>query len=136
MNDLLFIIVLPAVAGIIPLLIPRKGKMVAGIVALAVSIWMFITAMRLFSVGGMQFDAPLFSIGGLLSLDFSLRLYHFSSFVLLFVQLFGMLIILYSLGYLAKKDVSSSYYTFMLWTLSVAAGAVLANNLLLLLIFW
>lgn len=135
MNDLLFMIVMPAVAGVIPLFIPRKGRTVAGIVALAASVWMLVKAISLVSVT-VEFSRRLFSIGGAMPFDFSLRLYQFSGFILLFVALFGVLVILYSLGYMRRRDNSSVYYSFILWTLSAAAGAVLANNLLILLMFW
>lgn len=136
MNALLYMIVMPAVMGIVPMLIPRKGKTVAGVIALGTSIWMFVKAIQLFGAGGMTFERTLFSIAGALSFDFSLRFYHFSAFILLFIALFGVLIVLFSLGYLFRRDVSSAYYTFILWTLAAAAGAVLADNLLLLLVFW
>lgn len=139
MNDLLFVIVMPAVAGIVPLFIPRKGKMVAGIIALAASLWMLVAAFGLYtrsSAGELFYRAELFSIGGMLPFEFSLRLYGFSAFVLLFTALFGVLIILYSLGFLRGRDTGSIYYSFILWTLSAAAGAVLSSNLLILLMFW
>ncbi len=146
MNELLYPILIPAIAGLIPLFIPRRGKMAAGLVALAASIWAFVEAIKLFSVGDMVYKVQLFNLGGALpegspfhlDLPFSLalKLYHFSSFVLLFITLFGMLVICYSLGYLRKKDTSSVYYSFILWTIAAASGAVLADNLLILLIFW
>jgi len=136
MHELLYPILVPAVAGIIPVFIPRKGKMAAGIIALAVTVWMFVRALSLFGKWELAYSVRLFTLAGALPLDFSLRLYHFSSFILLFVMFFGVLVILYSLGYLRGKDTSSTYYTFILWTLAAAAGAVMTDNLLVLLIFW
>ena len=136
MHELLYPIVIPAVAGLIPLFIPRKGRAVAGIVSLAVAAWVFWQAIRLFGAGAMTFSVPAFSFGSGLSVDFALRLYDFSGFILLFTNLFGVLIILYSIGYFWRREVSSVYYTFILWTLAAAAGAVLSDNLLFLLIFW
>ncbi len=136
MNELLFLILMPAVAGLVPLFIPRKGKIVAGIVALAASVWMLVNAVRIFGAGAKEYSVRLFTIGGELPFDFSLRLYQFNAFILLFIALFGVLVIFYSIGYMRGKDRSSIYYSFILWTLSAAAGAVLANNLLILLMFW
>jgi len=136
MHELLFPIALPALAGVIPLFIPRKGKLIAGLVSLAAMIWVFLRAIRLFGVGGVTYNVPLFNLGGALAFDFSLKLYHFSAFILLFIALFGVLIILYSLGYLRGKDTPSIYYSYILWTLAAAAGAVLTDNLLGLLVFW
>jgi formate hydrogenlyase subunit 3/multisubunit Na+/H+ antiporter MnhD subunit len=137
MNELLYPIIIPAAAGIIPIFVPRKGKIVAGIVGLAAAVWTLLRVIRLLALGELSYAGTLFSInGGDLAFSLSLRLYHFSAFILLFIMIFGVLIILYSLGYLRGKDTSSVYYTFVLWTLAAAAGAVLTDNLLVLLIFW
>ncbi len=136
MNDLLYPILIPAIAGFITLLIPRKGRIVAGVIALAAAVWTFVRVISLFGAGESTYSKILFSLGGVLPFEFSLRLYHFSGFVLLFIMLFGFLAILYSLGYMRGRDTSSMYYSFMLWALAAAAGAVLAENLLILLIFW
>ena len=136
MNDLLLVIVMPALAGLIPLFVPRRGKLAAGLVALAASVWMLVLAVKLFGVGTLRYSAQFSPLGGMLPFEFSLRLYHFSAFLLLFIALFGVLIVFYSLGYLRGRDTSSIYYSFILWTLSAAAGAVLSSNLLILLMFW
>jgi formate hydrogenlyase subunit 3/multisubunit Na+/H+ antiporter MnhD subunit len=136
MHELLYPIVIPAVAGLIPFLIPRKGKAVAGVISLLAAAWVFWGTIRLFGITELSYSITAFSFGEGIPFDFSLRLYHFSAFILLFIFLFGILIILYSLGYLSRRDTPSSYYSFILWTLSAAAGAVLTDNLLVLLIFW
>ena len=136
MHELFYPIIVPAVAGIIPIFIPRRGKMVAGIISLAAVAWMFVRALSLFGMWELAYNVRLFTIAGVYPIDFSLRLYHFSAFILLFIMFFGLLIILYSLGFMRGRDTSSTYYTFILWTLSAAAGAVLTDNLLILLIFW
>jgi formate hydrogenlyase subunit 3/multisubunit Na+/H+ antiporter MnhD subunit len=136
MNDLLYPLIIPAVAGIIPLFFPRKGKLVAGIVSLIAAVYVLLRAIALFGAGDISYAVTLFRLGGELPFDFTLRLYSFSAFVLLFIAIFAVLSILYSLGYLWGKDKSSVYYSFILWTLAAAAGTVLADNLLILLIFW
>ena len=48
-----------------------------------------------------------------------------------------MLIILYAIGYWFRdRETPGLYYSYILWTLSAAAAAVLADNLLLLLVCW
>lgn len=136
MNELLYPLIIPAVAGIIPLFIPRKGKFVAGLVALAAAGWMLMWSIKLFGAGEVTYSVTLFDLGQSVPFEFALRLYHFSAFVLLFIGIFAVLCILYSLGYLWSKDKSSIYYSFMLWALAAASGVVLADNLLILLIFW
>jgi formate hydrogenlyase subunit 3/multisubunit Na+/H+ antiporter MnhD subunit len=136
MHELLYPIVIPAVAGIIPLFIPRKGKIVAGIVALAAAAYVLLRAVALFGAGDISYSYTLFTLAGSLPFEFGLRLYHFSAFILLFVAIFAVLCITYSLGYLWSRDKASIYYSFMLWALGAAAGIVLADNLLVLLMFW
>jgi formate hydrogenlyase subunit 3/multisubunit Na+/H+ antiporter MnhD subunit len=136
MHELLYPIVIPAVAGIVPLFIPRRGKLVAGIFALIVAAYVLVRSVALFGAGDISYSVTLFTLAGTLPFQFALRLYNFSAFVLLFTSIFTVLSILYSLGYLWGRDKSSVYYSFMLWSLSAAAGIVLANNLLVLLIFW
>lgn len=136
MHDLLYPIVIPAIAGIVPLFIPRKGKLVAGVLALAAAAYVLVKSIALFGAGDVSYSVTLFNLGQSFPFDFALRLYNFSAFILLFVAIFAVLSILYSLGYLWNKDKSSVYYSFMLWALGAAAGIVLADNLLILLMFW
>jgi len=136
MHELLYPIVIPAVAGIIPLFIPRKGKIVAGIVALAAAVYVLLRAIVLFGAGDISSSITLFTLASALPFEFALRLYNFSAFVLLFVAIFAVLSIVYSLGYLWNRDKASIYYSFMLWALGASAGIVLADNLLVLLMFW
>jgi formate hydrogenlyase subunit 3/multisubunit Na+/H+ antiporter MnhD subunit len=136
MHELFYPIIVPAVAGLIPIFIPRKGRMVAGLIAFIVMAWMFARALSLFGRWELAYNVHLFTIAGAYPIDFALRLYHFSSFILLFIMLFGALVVFYSLGFLRGKDTSSIYYTYILWTVAAAAGAVLTDNLLILLIFW
>ena len=136
MHELMYPLIVPAVAGIIPLFIPRRGKIVAGIVALAAAVYVLLRAVALFGAGDISYSVTLFSLAGTLPFEFALRLYHFSAFVLLFIAIFAVLSIVYSLGYLWNRDKASVYYSFMLWALGASAGIVLADNLLVLLMFW
>jgi len=136
MNDLLQIIVLLAVAGIVPLFIPRRGKLVAGIIALAVSVWGLVRSIQLFMADTESLNVHLFDLGGVMPFDFALKQTSFSAFLLIFIMLFGVLVILYSLSFLRNRDTASIYYSYLLWTLAAAAGVVLSDNLLILLIFW
>ncbi|MDD5596246.1 MAG: proton-conducting transporter membrane subunit, partial [Candidatus Omnitrophica bacterium] len=76
------------------------------------------------------------SIPWALGLEFSLRLYHFSAFILLCVAGFGFLITLYSLAFLREKQYANQFYGYLFFTLAFANGAVLADNLILMLFFW
>lgn len=67
--------------------------------------------------------------------EFSLRLYPFSYYILAASGIFSFLIALYSLEFLRKKDFSKKFYTYFFITLGFTNGAVLSDNLLLMLFF-
>ena len=79
-----------------------------------------------------RFDAPWCGFG----FNLSLRLYQFSGFILLSVSAIGFLIIIYSIAYMKNMDHSKMFYVNMLLTLAFVNGAVLANNIILMLFFW
>ena len=64
------------------------------------------------------------------------RLDHLSGFIVLAIGLFSLLTIIYSLGFMKAKKGLIQYYSCVILTAVVSAGAVMANNLVLLLIFW
>jgi NADH:ubiquinone oxidoreductase subunit 5 (subunit L)/multisubunit Na+/H+ antiporter MnhA subunit len=124
MNILLYPIILPFIAGIFCLLTPKKVRETLAIIGslstFGLTIWFFfgkIPHYRLLTTGYFRFDS-------------------LSSFVLVAIGLFGFLITLYSLRYMAGKSRLREYYTYLLWTIGSSCGAVLANNLILLLVFW
>ncbi len=61
---------------------------------------------------------------------------NLSRFILLSIGLFGSLTVLYSIKYMEAASRLREYYTYVLWTIGAACGAVLANDLILLLVFW
>jgi len=127
MNPLLYPIVLPILLGLICLAIPRNVKVIRELIALVGSAGTFGWVIWLFTQKPLDWTLQ----GSVL-----LRLDHLSGFVLLASGLFGFLITLYSIKFMQGKDGLSTYYGSLLWTLGAACGALLANHLILLLIFW
>ncbi|HEA46848.1 MAG TPA: NADH-quinone oxidoreductase subunit L [bacterium] len=124
MNILLYPIILPFIIGIFCLLTPKKVRetlvIIGSLLTFGLTVWFFfgkIAPDRLPTTGYFRFDS-------------------LSSFVLLAIGLFGFLITLYSLKYMAGKNRLREYYTYLLWTIGASSGVVLANNLILLLVFW
>jgi formate hydrogenlyase subunit 3/multisubunit Na+/H+ antiporter MnhD subunit len=121
MNALLYPIVLPFIAGIFCLFAPKKVRealaLLGSLATFGLTIWLFSIKNR-------------FPAGGLFLID------NLSAFILLAIGLFGFLIALYSLKYMAGKGRLREYYAYLLWTIGASSGAVLANNLILLLVFW
>lgn len=129
---LLYPLFLPLIAGIICLLIPRKG--IKEGLSIVVSLTAFILALIIFSAKELVFTRPWLSILG--GINFSLRSYHFSSFILVFLTLFGFLICLYSAKFMSGRKRLREYYAYLLWTIGASSGAILANNFILFLVFW
>lgn len=127
MNLLFYLVVLPIAAGILCLLIPKRTREVIEGITLIVSLITFGITIVLFSRKPLQWawaDSPV------------LRLDNLSGFILLAVGLFGFLIALYSISFMRGKSRLKEYYAYLLWTLGATCGAILANNLILLLVFW
>ncbi|MDD5687764.1 MAG: proton-conducting transporter membrane subunit [Elusimicrobia bacterium] len=123
MNLIYYLIGLPILGGIICLLIPKATE----VVAVSVSIVTFIVSILAFIIPPPSSEYFVFNVLG--------------GFVVLFVTLFGFLIVLYSLKFMqdlsSEQKISlSQYYCYILLTLGAAIGAVLSNNLILLLVFW
>ncbi|MBN1270228.1 MAG: NADH-quinone oxidoreductase subunit L [Kiritimatiellae bacterium] len=126
-HPLVMPIVFPFLAGLVCLLLPRKLDRERANIAV------FAAALTLLLVW------PLFA-GGHATCDFgrwvSLRVDALSGFVLLATAGFGLLIAVYSYRFLEGKPRLREYYAYLLWTLGASLGAVMANDLILLLVFW
>jgi formate hydrogenlyase subunit 3/multisubunit Na+/H+ antiporter MnhD subunit len=117
----------PLLAGLVCLLIPRHAQRTRSVVAVVSAALAVVPAWALLSQrSGLLEPAPWLL----------LRVDALSAFVLLGVTLFGFLIALYSVGYMKDRERHREYFAYLLWTVGVTCGAVLANDLLLLLIFW
>lgn len=64
------------------------------------------------------------------------KLDNFSLFVGIFIVFFSLLTILYSMGFMRRRKGLVSYYLYMALTVAASLGAVLSNNLILLVVFW
>ena len=125
MNNPVALIAITFIASIICGILPQKAK---SLFALAVSIFALAGSYSLFKLRGVTWD--LFGYSALLSID------SLSAFVLLFIAIFGVLIILYSIGFMKDRVNIGNYYAYILATIAGSIGAVLSNNLLLFIVFW
>jgi len=64
------------------------------------------------------------------------RLDALNSFVILAIGVFSVLTLLYSLGFMIGRRNLVQYYIYIILTAIASIGAVLSNNLILLLVFW
>lgn len=125
MNNPVLLISVTFIASIICGLLPRKAK---PFFALAVSIFALISSYEIFRLRPMMWN--LFGYSALLKVD------GLSAFVLLFIAIFGVLTVFYSIGFMREKVNIGNYYAYILATIAGSIGAVLSNNYLLFIGFW
>ena len=131
-QTLLIPIIVPAALAVITILIPSKLKGVRDCITLLGSAFILYFAWILFTIKNLNLLIPWAGSG----LDFDLRLYHFNSFILLWINIFNFLIVVYSLIKMSGHPRRREYYTYLLLNVGLANGAVLANNFIILIFFW
>ncbi|MDR3645024.1 MAG: proton-conducting transporter membrane subunit, partial [Clostridia bacterium] len=125
------IILLPAVLAAVTLIIPARVKGAKESLAIiGVTVNLIIAACLYGKV--IEFTMPLCGFG----IDFALRVYHFSAFIILAASGFSFLTVLYSTVFMKGKAMSRQFFAYLLFTVALVNGAVLANNLVVLLFFW
>jgi formate hydrogenlyase subunit 3/multisubunit Na+/H+ antiporter MnhD subunit len=132
MQTILFSIILaPFFLGVLAFFLPRDLRSGRGFLVLSATVINFMLAGFLFKKEALV-TIPWAGAG----IDFALRLNHFSGFIVLAAAFFGLLVVIYSLNFFKGKDNAKQFYLYLLISLSFVNGAVLANNLILLLFFW
>ena len=117
----------PLLAGLICLLVPQSAERIRA--------WLAVAGAALtVAVVWPVFSAP----AGALTLApwLLIRVDALSAFVLLAVTVFAFLIALYSVEYMKGRARHREYFTYLLWTLAMSSGVVIANDLILLLVCW
>ncbi len=128
------LVFLPLAVGFVLLFLPSKIKSVSKVLTLIISVIAFALAIRIFSLGQLEYSCPVLQIGNL-NLDLLLSASALQAFILMFAMGFGLLITLYSLKIHAIRN-TNIYYGAILLTIGGSAGILLSNHLLFLLIFW
>ena len=136
MTVLLWVVLLPVLYGVGVFLIPKRVKYVRELVTIigsaisvAIAIWL-LTSVKEASLTFGWFN------WGQLDINFDLRLYAFSRFILVAAAGFAFLISVYSWKPLGNHPRANEFYAYLLVTLGATNGAVLANNFVLLIVFW
>ena len=120
-------IMFPLIAGVICLLFPRRARWTCAAVAVTSAALTVALAWPLFRARGGTLE-----VGAWLAL----RVDGLSAFILLAVAVFGFLIAVYSVGYMRGRERHRTFFAYLLWTIGASCGVVLANDLLVLIVFW
>jgi NADH-quinone oxidoreductase subunit L len=129
---LLLPILLPAVLAVVFLLLPRALRLVRDALAFAGAAVLVYYAFAFFSLKDLRFNVPWLGMG----IDFDLRLYHFSSFILLALAGFLILITIYTTVKMKGAPREREFMAYVFLTAAFANGAALSNNFVPLLFFW
>jgi formate hydrogenlyase subunit 3/multisubunit Na+/H+ antiporter MnhD subunit len=130
-TSLFYPVIIPVITALLVFALPKKDFLIKSLVSLVGVAANLIIAILLFGQDT-SFSIPWTGFG----LNFSMRLYQFSSFIILASAGFSFLIVLYSLAFMKGRQLTKQFYAFLLITVAMVNGAVLANNLLLMLFFW
>jgi formate hydrogenlyase subunit 3/multisubunit Na+/H+ antiporter MnhD subunit len=137
MNSILLApIALPALTGLLCLVLPKRSKMVREILAVASAAITVGTASYILVHGDLRFTVFWLALGSDVTVQFDLLAGHFGSLIVLAASIFTLLIAVYSLRYMADHPRRAEHYAYLLLTMGMAAGTALANNLLVFLFFW
>ena len=133
MNDwrLILAIVLPALFGVLAFAVPARIRYLREGIALAGAAANLAAILPLYGA-----KALFFTPWGGFGINFSLKLGALNGLILLAAAVFTILSMVYSVPFFLKKPVNSRYYAYALFTAAMLNGAVLANNLVVLLFFW
>ncbi len=124
-------IIIPLIGGILALVSFKSRRFFLEKISFLVILGNLVLAGMIFK-HNLQLDIPWAG----LNLEFSLRLYNFSAFILLASAFFGFLVTLYSFSFMRDKQYANQFYAYLLFSLAFVNGAVLADNLILMLFFW
>jgi NADH-quinone oxidoreductase subunit L len=129
---LLVPILLPVAIALIAILIPSRVKHVREVISVLGSIVLLYFAYSFFTIKNLTWKVSWLGNG----VDFDLRLYHFSAFILLGLAGFLFLITLYSTVKMKNVPRVREYYAYVFLTAAFANGAALSNNFVPLIFFW
>ncbi len=133
---LIYPILLPVVAGLICLLIPKRARVMRELLTLVSVLATLFIAIYIFRQAELSLSVPWFNVASQLQISIDLRATPFTRFVLVAAASFALLVVLYSFEYLSGTSRHQEYHAYLLWALGAAAGTVLAGNLVMLLLFW
>ena len=114
------------------LLLPRALRLLRDALALVGAAVLLYYGFVLFAVKDLRYAVPWLGLG----IDFDLRLYQFSAFILLALAGFLFLITLYTTAKMKGAPREREFMAYVFLTAAFANGAVLANNFVPLVFFW
>ena len=136
MDIIIYPIIVPFVAGVLIAVVPRALRGVKELIALGGTIVSaYYAGILAFVYRDYAFSYVLFRSEEM-SFSMDMRVDSLSGFILFAGTIFGVLIVIYSLGFMKGFERLKEYYVYLLWTSSAVSMSILADNLIILLIGW
>jgi len=129
---LLWPILIPAAVAVVLPLVPSRVKYLREILSVLTSGALLYLGFVLFGQKNLTLVQDWLGTG----INFDLKLYHFSAFILLALSGFLFLICLYSAVKMRNHPRVREYYGYVFLAAAFSNGAVLANNFVVLVFFW
>ncbi|MCK0744428.1 monovalent cation/H+ antiporter subunit A [Chromohalobacter nigrandesensis] len=135
--SLLLIVLLPLLGSLLPLLGSNQRRHQCALLTAAMPLIALLVTLRE-TPGVLAGEVPrlAFSWVPALGLDLALRLDGLSLLFVLLILGIGLLIILYARHYLAEADNMPRFYAYLMLFMTSMLGIVMADNLILLWMFW
>lgn len=135
--SLLLIVLLPLLGSLLPLLSSNDRRHQCALLTAVMPLIALLIALRE-APGVLAGEVPrlAFSWVPALGLDLALRLDGLSLMFVLLILGIGLLIILYARHYLSATDSMPRFYAFLMLFMTAMLGIVMADNLILLWMFW
>jgi NADH-quinone oxidoreductase subunit L len=139
MNSILpwFVLFAPLCSAVVITLFTLRWKALSSFISIAAVLLSFICSCLLFARG--DFSTPQFNwidVRGVLTIPLGLTLDQLSRMMLVLVSGVGAVIHIYSLGYMRNDEGKSRYFAALSLFMFAMLGIVLANNFVMLFIFW
>jgi len=132
-----FVLLLPLASAALITLFTRRWKNVSSAISIAAVLGSFFCSCAIFAK--LDISAPEFTwidIRGVFNVPIGFVLDDLSRLMLLVVSAVGSLIHIYSLGYMRDDEGKSRYFAALSLFMFAMLGIVLANNFVMLFIFW
>jgi len=137
MNSLLWLALLPWVGAALVACMPGTARqavaILSGVVTLLALGLVLLSAPAVFGGEVLRYSVPWLPA---LGLDFGFRMDGLAWLFALLITGIGALIVLYAAWYLDPKDPAGRFFTFLMLFMGAMLGVVLADNLILLVLFW
>jgi multicomponent K+:H+ antiporter subunit A len=135
--NLVWVVLLPLIGTLIPLLTDRFGRNACAFSAAILPAFSLILVL-IYAADIFNGEAVRQSIEWIpsMGLDLSFRLDGLSLLFLLLILGIGLLVILYARYYLSSADSMGRFYAYLILFMTAMVGIVISNNLIQLWIFW